>query len=361
VGPEAPLCAGIVDVFRRRGLLVFGPDRVAAQLEGSKEFAKEFMRKYDIPTARAAAFGDAESAVSYIKNEFSRGEPGVVVKADGLAAGKGVLVAFNENEAVEFTRGCFAGSFGQAGARVLIEELLRGEEATLLALTDGNIIAPLVTAQDHKRAYDHDAGPNTGGMGAYSPAPVVTDEVAARIEREVLRPFLRGIREEKLDFHGVIFFGLMIDRGIPKVLEFNVRFGDPEIQPVLRRFEGDLAEVLADVAQGRLDPAKLKWSDEPAVSVVVAAGGYPGKYRKGDPVTGLAEAAETGCVVFHAGTAFKDGRIVSSGGRMLGVSARGGDIAQAIANAYRGAEQIHCEGSFYRHDIGGRALERLKK
>ena len=356
-GPEAPLCLGLGDVFRARNLAFFGPSGAAARLEGSKEFAKEFMRKYDIPTARAAVFSDAASAEQYVRDEFSAGR-GVVVKADGLAAGKGVLVAENADEAIDFVTGCFTGKFGEAGSRVLIEEKLEGEEATVLALVDGKKIVPLASAQDHKRVFDGDKGPNTGGMGAYSPAPVVTDEVAARIDREIVRPFLAGIQQENLDFRGVIFFGLMIDRGEPKVLEFNVRFGDPEVQPVLRRFKGDFAEVLADVAAGKLDPAKIGWLDEAAVSVVIAAGGYPGPYKKGVPIYGLDEAAKTGAVVFHAGTAFADGKIVSAGGRMLGVSALGRDIAEAIANAYRGVDLIRCEGAFCRRDIGHKALER---
>lgn len=359
-GPEAPLCLGLGDVFRSRGLAFFGPSGAAAKLEGSKEFAKEFMRKYQIPTARAATFTDAAAAAEYVKAEFAAGR-GVVVKADGLAAGKGVLVAETPEEAIKFVRECFGGVFGEAGSRVLIEERLEGEEATVLALVDGVRIVPLASAQDHKRAYDGDRGPNTGGMGAYSPAPVVTGEVAERIDREIIRPFLDGIQQEKLDFRGVIFFGLMIDRGEPKVLEFNVRFGDPEVQPVLRRFVGNFAEVLADTAAGRLDPQKISWRPEAAVSVVIAAGGYPGSYRKGVPIHGLEEAAATGAVVFHAGTAKgEDGGIVSAGGRMLGVSALGTDIAEAIANAYRGVEKISCDGSFFRRDIGKKALDRRK-
>ena len=360
VGPEAPLCDGVADVMRARNLAVFGPSKAAARLEGSKDFAKQFMLKYHIPTAKAATFTSAASAAEYVKREFASGAPGIVIKADGLAAGKGVLVAEREPDALEFLAGCFDGAFGSAGTRVLVEECLFGEEASILALTDGKTIVPLVSSQDHKRVFDGDRGPNTGGMGAYSPAPVVTPEVMARVEREILKPFLRGIQQEKLDFRGVIFVGIMVTAdGAPKVLEFNVRFGDPEIQPVLRRFDGDWFDVLDKVAHGRLSEAKLVWSPEPAVSVVIASGGYPGKYSKHHEIAGLEAAAATGAVVFHAGTALENGRIVNSGGRVLGVSARGRTIAEAIAKAYAGVEKISFEGGFYRHDIGAKALRHL--
>ncbi len=356
VGPELPLCAGIADVFRARGLAVFGPSRAAAQLEGSKDFAKIFMLKYGIPTARGAAFTSAAEAKEYIRAEFARGADGIVVKADGLAAGKGVLVAESLDAALAFVDECFAGSFGDAGAKVVIEEKLNGEEASILALTDGKTIVPLVSSQDHKRIFDQDRGPNTGGMGAYSPAPVVTPKAAKRINEEVLQPFLRGIQAEKLDFRGVIFVGLMIDHGQPKVLEFNVRFGDPEIQAVLRRFDGDWFDVLAKVSRGDLEHAELIWSSDPAVSVIMAAGGYPGSYRKGDVISGLADAAATGAVVFHAGSAKKGNDIVTHGGRVLGVSARGKTIAEAIDNAYRAVEKIHFQDAFFRRDIGKKAM-----
>lgn len=357
VGPEAPLCAGIVDVFRKHNLLVFGPDKKAAQLEGSKDFAKSFMLKYGIPTAKAATFISVAPAEEYIRQEFAQGASSIVIKADGLAAGKGVLVAGSEAEALEFLHGCFDGAFGQAGAKVLIEECLIGEEASILALTDGETIVPLVSSQDHKRVFDHDTGPNTGGMGAYSPAPVVSEKVFEKIKTQILHPFLAGIQEEKLDFRGVIFVGVMICNGEPKVLEFNVRFGDPEIQPVMRRFDGDWFEVLKLTAEGKLAEAELVWSADPAVSVVLASGGYPGKYQKGFPITGLAEAASTGAVVFHAGTALKDGKIVTDGGRVLGVSARGRTIAEAIAKAYEAVDKISFEGGFCRRDIGAKALK----
>ena len=361
VGPEAPLCDGIVDCFRKRGLCVFGPDREAAQLEGSKDFAKSFMLKYGIPTAKAATFTAEAPAAEYVKKAFASGAKGIVIKADGLAAGKGVLVADNEADALEFLAGCFHGTFGAAGAKVLVEECLVGEEASILALTDGNTIVPLVSSQDHKRVFDNDEGPNTGGMGAYSPAPVVTDAVWKKIDAEILQPFLRGIRAEKLNFRGVIFVGIMVVDGEPKVLEFNVRFGDPEIQPVMRRFEGDWFDVLKKTAEGRLAEAKLAWSEEPAVSVVLASGGYPGSYAKGYPISGLDEAAATGAVVFHAGTSFdKEGRIVNSGGRVLGVSARGRDIREAIKHAYEAVDKISFKDGFCRRDIGAKALKHLK-
>ena len=360
VGPEAPLCAGVGDKLRAAGLKVFGPNADGARLEGSKDFAKQFMNKYNIPTARSATFTDAAAAKEYINKEFAAGAEGIVVKADGLAAGKGVLVADAAGSANAFVDDCFGGAFGASGATVLIEECLFGEEASILALTDGKTIIPLVTSQDHKRIFDDDQGPNTGGMGAYSPAPVVNDNVMAQIKTEILDRFLAGIQAEKIDYRGVIFVGIMVTGGVAKVLEFNVRFGDPEIQPVVRRFDGDWADALYKTADGRLDEAELIWSDDPAVSVVIAAGGYPGSYRKGDVITGLADAAEAGAVVFHAGTAFKDGAVVSAGGRVLGVSARGKTIQDAIANAYKGVEKIHFADCFSRKDIGAKALKYLK-
>ena len=360
VGPEAPLCAGVADKLRAAGLRVFGPNADGARLEGSKDFAKQFMNKYNIPTARSATFTDAAAAKEYINKEFAAGAEGIVVKADGLAAGKGVLVADAAGSANAFVDDCFGGAFGASGATVLIEECLFGEEASILALTDGKTIVPLVTSQDHKRIFDDDQGPNTGGMGAYSPAPVVNDKVMEQIKTEILDRFLAGIQAEKIDYRGVIFVGIMVTGGVAKVLEFNVRFGDPEIQPVVRRFDGDWADALYKTADGRLDEADLIWSDDPAVSVVIAAGGYPGSYRKGDVITGLAEAAEAGAVVFHAGTASRDGAVVSAGGRVLGVSARGKTIQEAIANAYKGVEKIHFADCFSRKDIGAKALKYLK-
>ena len=354
VGPEATLCAGIADVFRAKGLRIVGPDKVAAQLEGSKSFAKEFMRRHGLPTADAAVFTDEAAAMAYLKQ---KGAP-IVVKADGLAAGKGVVVAMTEQEAADAIHACFDGAFGAAGASVLLEECLFGEEASIIALCDGKTIIPLASSQDHKRAYDGDTGPNTGGMGAYSPAPVVTPELWKTIDAQILAPFLKGVQEDKLDFRGIIYAGLMITDKGPKVLEFNVRFGDPETQAILTRLKSDLLEALVAVADGRLADVKLEWYDEPSVCVVLASNGYPGHYEKGKPISGLDEAEKTGAVVFHAGTKLANGQIVTNGGRVLGVTARGKDIAAAVQNAYKAVACISWEGMQYRKDIAHRALER---
>ena len=358
IGPEAPLCDGIVDVFSRKGLKVFGPDKYAAQLEGSKDFAKQFMLKYDIPTAKAATFTDFESAKKYIESEYANGETSIVIKADGLAAGKGVLVAESMADAIDFTKGCFDGAFGKSGAKVLIEECLIGEEASILALCDGKSIVSLASSQDHKRIFDNDKGPNTGGMGAYSPAPVVSDEVMAQIQTQILDNFLRGVQEDKLNFRGLIFVGVMVTAKGPKVLEFNVRFGDPEVQAVMRRLDSDIVDMLLKVIDCKLAECDIKWKKEHAISVVMAAGGYPESYRKGDVIKGLDAAAEAGAVVFHAGTAFKDGQIVTAGGRVLGVSALGETIQEAIDNAYKAVAEITWDDMFYRKDIAQKAIRR---
>lgn len=358
VGPEAPLCDGVVDVFRARNLLIFGPDKEAAQLEGSKDFAKKFMVKYNIPAAGSEVFTSLDAAVEYLKKEFASGKKAVVVKADGLAAGKGVLVAENAGEAEEFVKECFNGVFGSAGCKVLIEECLFGEEASIFALCDGKCIIPLASSQDHKRVFDNDRGPNTGGMGAYSPAPVVDEKMWQKIKSGILDNFLRGVQEEKLDYRGVLFAGIMVTADGPKVLEFNVRFGDPETQPVMRRWDGDLFDALHNTAAGNLAGTEINWLDEASLSVVIASGGYPGKYEKGHPITGLKEVEDTGCVVFHAGTSKNSaGEIVNSGGRVLGVCANGSTIEQAIDNAYAAVKKIHFDGSFYRNDIGAKALK----
>ena len=354
VGPEATLCAGIADVFRAKGLRIVGPDKVAAQLEGSKAFAKEFMRRHGLPTAEAAVFTEEATALAYLKQ---KGAP-IVVKADGLAAGKGVVVAMTEQEATDAIHACFDGAFGAAGASVLLEECLFGEEASIIALCDGKTIIPLASSQDHKRAYDGDTGPNTGGMGAYSPAPVVTPDLWKTIDTQILAPFLKGVQEDKLDFRGIIYAGLMITDKGPKVLEFNVRFGDPETQAILTRLKSDLLEALVAVAEGHLADIKLEWYDEPSVCVVLASNGYPGHYEKGKPISGLDEAEKTGAVVFHAGTKLANGQIVTNGGRVLGVTARGKDIAAAVQNAYKAVACISWEGMQYRKDIAHRALER---
>ncbi|MBP1583047.1 MAG: phosphoribosylamine--glycine ligase, partial [Victivallales bacterium] len=290
VGPEALLCEGIVDEFRKRGLAIVGPDKYAAQLEGSKSFAKDFMRRHGLPTAKAQVFTAEAEALEYVRQQ---GAP-LVIKADGLAAGKGVVVAATTDEAIAAVKDCFDGAFGAAGQKVLVEECLVGEEASILALCDGKTIIPLVSSQDHKRAWEGDKGPNTGGMGAYSPAPVVTPELQERIDREILRPFLKGVQEDNLYFRGIIYAGIMVTDEGPKLLEFNVRFGDPETQAVLMRLESDLAEVLLATAEARLSEITLRWTSEPAVCVVLASSGYPGKYSKGQPISGIEAAEATG-------------------------------------------------------------------
>ncbi len=358
VGPEAPLCDGIVDVFKKENLTIFGPDKASARLEGSKAYSKMFMTKHKIPTSLSRAFTDHEEAVDYLKTRFEARIPGIVIKADGLAAGKGVILAYNEKDAVKAVNLCFDGAFGDAGKKILVEELLVGEEASILALTDGNVIIPLVTSQDHKRVGDGDTGPNTGGMGAYSPAPVVTDALLREIDGKVLQKFLQGIKEDKLYYRGIIYAGVMLTADGPKVLEFNVRFGDPETQAILMRLNSDLAEVMLATAEGRLSSVSLDWTEEPAVCVVMASGGYPDSYRKGYEISGFEDAEENGAVVFHAGTSLVDGKIVNTGGRVLGVTAKGKDIKTAIANAYEAVGNIFWCDCFFRSDIGRKALLR---
>lgn len=354
VGPEAPLCAGIVDVFRAQGLRIVGPDKYAAQLEGSKSFAKDFMKRHGLPTAKAETFDNATDALAYLDKV---GAP-VVIKADGLAAGKGVTVAMTKEEAASAIQDCFNGAFGAAGALVLIEECLIGEEASIIAFCDGKTITALASSQDHKRAWDGDKGPNTGGMGAYSPAPVVTDELWKTVYDTVLNPFLKGVQEDKLNFRGVIYAGLMVTARGPMVLEFNVRFGDPETQAILARLDSDLVEALVALADGCLADVTLRWSPKPAVCVVMASQGYPGSYPKGKVITGLDEAEATGAVVFHAGTRKDGDAIVTSGGRVLGVTALGDTIRDAVDNAYKAVDKIHFEGVQYRKDIAHRAFNR---
>ena len=357
VGPELPLCQGVADAVRARGIAVFGPSKAGAQLEGSKYFSKKFMVKYGIPTAKYASFSDCESALKYVRAEYAAGR-GVVVKADGLAAGKGVIVASSCEEAENAVRSCFSGAFGAAGSLVVLEELLEGEEASILALTDGKTIVPLVSSQDHKRLLDHDRGPNTGGMGAYSPAPVVTDSLMKEVMDLVLNRFLTGIQSEKLEYKGIIYAGIMVTKSGPKVLEFNVRFGDPETEAVLPRLKSSLFDVLYKTANGQLAQAVMNWSDSPCVGVVMASEGYPGALKKGFPISGIAEAEAAGCIVFHAGTAMKDGQIVNSGGRVLVVSAEGPSVADAVKKAYEGVKKIHWQGVQYRSDIAWRAMNR---
>ncbi|MBO7146660.1 MAG: phosphoribosylamine--glycine ligase [Lentisphaeria bacterium] len=357
VGPEQPLCDGVADVVRAKGIPVFGPSKAGARLEGSKDFSKQFMVKYDIPTARYATFSEPEKALEYVAAEYAAGR-GVVVKADGLAAGKGVIVATCQQEAEDAVRSCFSGTFGAAGSLVVIEELLEGEEASILALTDGNTIVPLVSSQDHKRLLDKDMGPNTGGMGAYSPAPVVTDELMTEISETVLARFLKGIQSEGLEYRGIIYAGIMVTKNGPKVLEFNVRFGDPETEALLPRLKSSLFDVLSKTAQKKLDQAQMVWGEQPSVCIVMASAGYPGTLQKGYPITGIEAAEAEGVIVFHAGTAVKDGVLVNNGGRVLVVTAEGPTVADATAKAYAGVKKIHWEGVQYRSDIAYRAINR---
>ncbi|TCK06326.1 phosphoribosylamine--glycine ligase [Phorcysia thermohydrogeniphila] len=356
VGPEAPLVAGIVDEFEKRGLKIFGPTKAAAQLEGSKAFAKEMMRKYGVPTADFRVFDNPEEAKAYIKE---KGAP-IVVKADGLAAGKGVTVAKTVEEAIEAVEKIMVEKvFGEAGNKVVIEDCLVGEEASYLVVTDGERFIPLATSQDHKQVFDGDKGPNTGGMGAYSPAPVLSPEMEKEVQEKVIKPILKGMREEGHPFKGILYAGLMITEEGPKVLEFNVRFGDPEAQVILRRLKTDLVEVFNSVIDGKLID-ELSWIPETAICVVLASKGYPGKYEKGKEITGIEEAEKLdNVVIFHAGTAVKDGRVVTNGGRVLNVTALGKDIVEARENVYRAIEKVHFDGMHYRKDIGLKALKRL--
>ncbi len=356
VGPELPLTLGIVDRFREAGLTIFGADRKAAQIEGSKAFAKDLMAKYGIPTAAYDTFVDREPAVAFIRRH---GAP-IVVKADGLAAGKGVIVAQSEEEAIDAVDLIMRDkAFGDAGAKVVIEEFLEGEEASFLAFTDGKIILPLASSQDHKPVFDGDGGPNTGGMGAYSPAPVVTPAIHEQILECVFRPAIDGMAAEGCPYSGILYAGLMIRDGEIKVLEFNARFGDPEAQPLLARLRSDLVPVLLACARGNLAGVSLEWRDEAAVCVVMASGGYPGSFEKGIEIEGLDRAEKIrDLMVFHAGTAAREGKVVNAGGRVLGVTGRGATVAEAIDKAYAGVRAITWKGVHYRTDIGKKALGR---
>ncbi|MBM4278699.1 MAG: phosphoribosylamine--glycine ligase [Deltaproteobacteria bacterium] len=354
VGPEEPLTRGIVDLFESKGLSIFGASQKAAELEGSKTFAKEMMKKYHLPTASYGVFEDRQRAIDYIQKQ---GAP-IVVKADGLAAGKGVILCKTVEEAIQSVDQMMVEKiFGEAGKRVVIEEYLVGEEASYLAFTDGKVILPLASSQDHKAVFDGDEGPNTGGMGAYSPAPVVTDEVNQRIVEKVLRPIIQGMAEEGKPYKGVIYAGLMIHNGHPKVLEFNARFGDPETQPVLMRMKGDLIPILEACITGNLSRCKLEWENKASVCVVMASRGYPGAYQKGKVIEGLKEVARMEDVfVFHAGTALSDGKIMTNGGRVLGVTGLGMNIPKAIERAYEAVQKISWDGVHFRKDIGKKAL-----
>ena len=357
VGPEAPLVAGITDRLREAGIAVFGPSEAAAQLEGSKSFAKDFLARHTIPTAEYQTFSEPETALVYVRE---KGAP-IVVKADGLAAGKGVIVAETLAEAEDAVRDMLAGNtFGDAGHRVVIEECLLGEEASFIAMVDGSNILPLASSQDHKRVGDGDTGSNTGGMGAYSPAPVVTDEVHERIMREVVEPTVAGMADEGHPYTGFLYAGLMITpNGSPKVIEFNCRLGDPETQPLLMRLRSDLVQLCLAATQGGLGRQQCDWDERTALGVVMTAGGYPATYRKGDAITGLDEVDTDGVKVFHAGTRQEDdGRVTTAGGRVLCVTALGDSVATAQQGAYAGVRRIHWADAYYRHDIGFRALNR---
>jgi phosphoribosylamine--glycine ligase len=354
VGPEAPLSRGIVDAFRKEGLRAFGPSKDAAQLESSKQFAKDFMRTYGIPTAEYKIFNSYLQAEEYVR---LMGAP-IVIKADGLAAGKGVFVCSTFEEAVDALKRVMRDrEFGDAGDTVVVEQCLVGEEASFMAISDGEVFVPLASSQDHKRIFDGDRGPNTGGMGAYSPAPVVDEKLTAEVMETVMYPVLNGMKKEGIVFKGVLYAGLMICGGKPYVLEFNCRFGDPETQPILSRLDSDLCELMNASIDGTLSETVPVWKEKASVCVVMAAGGYPGKYENGKIISGLEEAARMEDVmVFHAGTAQDDGNVVTAGGRVLGVTATGDDIAGAIKRAYEAAAVISWDGAQYRKDIGARAL-----
>ena len=355
VGPEAPLVAGVADRLRAEGFAVFGPSAAAAQLEGSKGFTKDICARYDIPTGAYQRFTDAPSAKAYIREQ---GAP-IVVKADGLAAGKGVTVAMTVDEALSAVDDCFEGAFGAAGAEVVVEAYLDGEEASFFCLSDGTHALALATAQDHKRVGEGDMGPNTGGMGAYSPAPVMTPEMVERTMKEIIEPTMRGMAESGYPFSGVFFAGLMITKKGPELIEYNVRFGDPECQVLMMRLKSDLLPILHATATGTLNKVTAEWSDDPALTVVMASKGYPGSYDKSTPIKSIPDAGE-GAKVFHAGTALKDGALVATGGRVLNVTATGKTVGEAQARAYALLDKVEWDNGFCRRDIGWQAIKREK-
>jgi len=354
IGPEAPLVEGIVDFFEEHDLLCFGPSAKAAQLEGSKSFTKDFLARHNIPSAAYQTFTDPAPAIAYVRQQ---GAP-IVIKADGLAAGKGVIVAMNLAEAEAAIQDMLEGNaFGEAGHRVVVEEFLEGEEASFIVISDGVNVLPMATSQDHKRISDGDTGPNTGGMGAYSPAPVVTEALHARVMREIIMPTVEGMAAEGNTYKGFLYAGLMITpAGEPKVIEYNCRFGDPETQPIMMRLQSDLAELCMATLKTALNKATISWSEQAALGVVLAAGGYPDDYDKGDTITGLQAAENDDCKVFHAGTSTADTEVHTNGGRVLCVTALGDDIGAAKAKAYAGVKEINWPGMQYRTDIGARAL-----
>ena len=354
VGPEAPLVAGLANDLEAQGIPVFGPSRAASALEGSKGFTKDLCTEYGIPTAAYGRFTDAASANDYLARQTLP----IVIKADGLAAGKGVVIAQTRQEADAAVEACFEGAFGEAGAEVVIEAFLSGEEASFFALVDGETALPLATAQDHKRVHDGDQGPNTGGMGAYSPAPIMTEAVCTRTMDEIILPTVSAMKARGTPFRGVLYAGLMIEDGAPQLIEYNVRFGDPETQPLMMRLKSDLLPVLLATAQGRLGGMSLEWQTDAALCVVMAAKGYPGAYEKGTEIKELdAASADPKAAIFHAGTARDETRVLASGGRVLGVTALGTDIAQAQARAYTAVDAIDWPSGFCRRDIGWRALK----
>ena len=354
VGPETPLAAGIVNLFRGRGLKIFGPTKEAAQLESSKDFAKAFMQRHNIPTARYQTFSDVAKAHAYID---ANGAP-IVIKADGLAAGKGVVVAMSLDEAHQAVEHMLAdNAFGDAGARIVIEEFLAGEEASFIVMCDGKNVLPLATSQDHKRLKDHDEGPNTGGMGAYSPAPIVTPEMHARVMREIINPTINGMAKDGIIFTGFLYAGLMIDaQGNPRTLEFNCRMGDPETQPIMTRLKSDLLSVMEHAVNGTLDTVELDWDRRTAVGVVMAAAGYPDNPRKGDVIDGIPDDTPLN-VTFHAGTTSAGGHLQTNGGRVLCVVGLGDSIKMAQKQAYEAVDKIHFNGAQFRRDIGWRGLK----
>ncbi|RQW61694.1 phosphoribosylamine--glycine ligase [Vibrio viridaestus] len=356
VGPEAPLVIGVVDAFQKAGLAIFGPTKGAAQLEGSKAFTKDFLARHNIPTAAYSNFTEVEPALEYLRKQ---GAP-IVVKADGLAAGKGVIVAMTLEEAEDAVKDMLAGNaFGDAGHRVVIEEFLEGEEASFIVMVDGKNVLPMATSQDHKRVGDKDTGPNTGGMGAYSPAPVVTQEVNDRIMEQVIYPTVEGMAKEGHPYTGFLYAGLMIDgEGNPKVIEYNCRFGDPETQPIMMRMQSDMVELCQAALAGKLDQAESKWDPRASIGIVLAAGGYPGSYNKGDVISGLPTTDVEGEKVFHAGTTDKDGQVVTNGGRVLCATALGNSVSEAQQRAYELAKKVTWDGVFFRSDIGYRAIAR---
>ncbi len=358
-GPETVLTEGLADRFAEKGLAFFGPSKAAARIEGSKGFAKNLMKKYGIPTAAYEVFDDEDKAVAYL--QANQKYP-IVIKADGLAAGKGVIIAQNEEEAIATVKDMLEGNtFSGAGRSVVIEEFMEGEEASVLCFCDGTNVVPMISSQDHKRIFDFDKGPNTGGMGAYAPAPVMTKEMTEEVNVRILRPIVNAMRKEGYPFKGCLYAGLMITDGGPKVVEFNCRFGDPETEAVLPLFVGDLAQVMLDCTRGQLHKEDVKWQDAYTVDVVLASDGYPATHSSGEVITGIEEAEEAGCLVFHAGTKKKDGKYVVNGGRVLNVVGIASTLAEAKAKAYEGVKKISWKGMQYRKDIADKGLKHLEE